>query len=593
MKKKESNINNGDLMLFIVESPTKSKTINSILRSFNYKVNVLATLGHIKDLPVNNLGVKVEENFKPIFLFLPYKKKVIENILNKLKDNVKVIIATDPDREGEAIAFHVYNEIKNYVKLKNIKNIEIKRAFINEITYNGIKKGLSNLGDINMSMVVSQFARRVSDRLIGYRISPVLWGAFRLKNLSAGRVQTATLKLIVDKEKEILNFKPRNYYTFKVIVEINNKKVEFNLVDLNKELVKVFENERDKLNFIEKNLKELLGKELKFDLRIEDRFIKPLPPLKTSTLQQEAAKLGFSASKTMLIAQKLFEGIKIKDKHLGLITYHRTDSIRVSKEGIELAKSILKDIKIHRFSDKSMFDAHEAIRITYNIDLDLLKKYLTEEEFIIYLLIYNRFLAAFDYEAKYYYQIIKSDSLFNYQDTDIFLFYDSGKIYFKGFLRFLPDYIKNFSIFSRDYIDLKPGYYYFKIIDFKVLKQKENPPSRYSISSIIKKMEETGIGRPSTYASTINTLLKRNYIQIKKNIIYPTELGIKVCDFLINKYNDLLDIKFTAFLESKLDEIEKSDRINADKLYIQLLNEIYNYLIKNKKEGFLSKKKNN
>lgn len=583
MKKRKIVLNNDDLMLFIVESPSKSKTIASILRSFNYKVNVLSTLGHIKDLPINNLGIKISDNFKPIFLFLPYKKRVVENILKKIRDNVKVVIATDPDREGEAIAFHLYSGIKNYITLKNIKNVDIKRAFINEITYNGIRKGLENLGDINMSMVVSQFARRVSDRLIGYKISPVLWGNFRLKNLSAGRVQTATLKLIVDREKEILNFKPKNYYTFKVIIKINDKEVEFNLVDFNKELIKIFEDQKDKINFIETKLRQLLNKELRFNLKIEDKFIKPLPPLKTSTLQQEAAKLGFSASKTMSIAQKLFEGIKIKDKHLGLITYHRTDSVRISEEGIKLAKSILKDIKIHKFNDKSMFDAHEAIRITYNIDLDLFKKYLTQEEFIIYLLIYNRFLASFDYEAKYYYQLIKSDNLFNFEGKDVFLFYDSAKNYFKGFLRFLPDYINNFPFFSKDYIDLKSGNYYFKVIDFKILKQKENSPSRYSVASVIKKMEETGIGRPSTYASTINILLKRNYIQIKKNIIYPTELGIKVCDFLINKYGNLLDIKFTAFLESKLDEIEKSDKNYADKLYVQLLNEIYNCLINQKK----------
>ncbi len=589
MKNRKANSNNNNLMLFIVESPTKSKTILSILNSFNYKANVVATLGHIKDLPVNNLGVNIKDGFKPIFLFLPYKKKIVNNILNRIKEGMNVVIATDPDREGEAIAFHIANEIKNYIKLKNLKNIQINRAFINEITYNGIKKGLENLGDINIPMVISQFARRVSDRLIGYKISPVLWQTFKLKGLSAGRVQTATLKLIVDKEKEILSFKPKTFYTFKVVVDINNKNIEFNLVDNKGEVFKVFENEKEKIKFIELKLKNLINKEVLFNVVIEDRYIKPLPPLKTSTLQQEAAKLGFSASKTMSIAQKLFEGIKIKDKHFGLITYHRTDSVRVSKEGIELAKSILGDIKIHRFSDKSMFDAHEAIRITYNFDLNLLKNYLTPEEFKIYLLIYNRFLAAFDYEAKYYYQVIKSDNLID----SLYLFYDAANIYSDGFLRFLPDYINNFPIFKKDYIRITDGVYNFKIVDFKVLKQKESYPSRYSISSIIKKMEETGIGRPSTYANTINTLLKRNYIQIKKNIIYPTELGIKVCDFLISKYKELLDIDFTAFLESKLDDIEKSNKEVANKLYLNLLTQIYNILLLEKKEGFFAEKNNN
>jgi DNA topoisomerase-1 len=579
----DKNKDNSDSILFIVESPTKSKTILSILKSFNYKANVVATLGHIKDLPVNNLGVKIQENFKPIFLFLPYKKKITQNILGKIKEGIKVVLATDPDREGEAIAFHVYNEIKNYIKSKNIKNVEIKRAFINEITYNGIKKGLENLEDINLSMVISQFARRVSDRLIGYKISPVLWGTFRLKGLSAGRVQTATLKLIVDKEKEIINFKPRKYYIFKVVVEIENKKIEFDLVNSKKELIRVFEDEKEKLGLIKNELNKIINKDIKFDISIESKEIKPLPPLKTSTLQQEAAKLGFSASKTMLIAQKLFEGIKIKDKHIGLITYHRTDSIRVSKDGMELAKKILGDIKIHRFSDKPMFDAHEAIRITYDIDLNLLRNYLSPEEFKIYLLIYNRFLAAFDYEAKYYYQMIRSKDLFNLGNSRVNLFYEAGKIYFEGFFRFLPNYIKNFSIFGKDYINLKEGKYYFKIIDFKVINKEENYPSRYTVSSIIKKMEETGIGRPSTYASTINTLLKRNYIQIKKNIIYPTELGIKVCDFLINKYGNLLDVDFTFLLESKLDNIEKADQNRANKFYIQLLEDIYQKLSKNSK----------
>jgi DNA topoisomerase-1 len=250
---------------------------------------------------------------------------------------------------------------------------------------------------------------------------------------------------------------------------------------------------------------------------------------------------------------------------------------------MELAKKILGDIKIHRFSDKSMFDAHEAIRITYDIDLNLLRNYLSPDEFKIYLLIYNRFLAAFDYEAKYYYQMIRSKDLFNLGNSKVNLFYEVGKIYFEGFLRFLPNYIKNFSIFGKDYINLKEGKYYFKIIDFKVINKEENYPSRYTVSSIIKKMEETGIGRPSTYASTINTLLKRNYIQIKKNIIYPTELGIKVCDFLINKYGNLLDVDFTSLLESKLDNIEKADQDIASKFYIQLLEDIYQKLSKNSK----------
>jgi len=585
---KKNNINknkgNSNSILFIVESPTKCRTILSILKSFNYKANVLATLGHIKDLPVNNLGIKIQENFKPIFLFLPYKKKIIQNILAKIGEGIKVVLATDPDREGEAIAFHVYNEIKNYIKSKSIKNVEIKRAFINEITYNGIKKGLENLGDINLSMVISQFARRVSDRLIGYKISPVLWETFRLKGLSAGRVQTATLKLIVDREKEIINFKPRKYHIFKVIVEIGNKKIEFDLVNPKKELIKVYKDEKEKLSLIKNDLSKIINKEIEFDILIEGKEIKPLPPLKTSTLQQEAAKLGFSASKTMLIAQKLFEGIKIKDKHLGLITYHRTDSIRVSKEGIKLAKSILKDIKIHKFNDKSMFDAHEAIRITYDLDLNLLKNYLSPDEFKIYLLIYNRFLAAFSYEAKYYYQIIKSKDLFNLENNKINLFYEAGEIYFDGFLKFLPNYIKNFPIFNKDYINLKDGKYYFKVVDFKVINKEESHPSRYTVSSIIKRMEEAGIGRPSTYASTINTLLKRNYIQVKNNIIYPTELGIKVCDFLINKYENLLNIDFTAHLESKLDDIEKSDQNSANKFYIQLLEDIYQNLSKNSKK---------
>mgnify|MGYP001773167674 CR=1 FL=1 len=541
------------------------KTISSILKKMNVKnFRIVSTMGHIKDLPKDRFGLKIENGkIIPHFVFLPYKKKVLERIEKMLNNVDVVILATDPDREGEAISFHVFNELK-----KKFYNVDFKRAFINEITFDGLKRGIENLGFINYSMVQSQFARRIIDRIIGYKISPILWKNFKMRGLSAGRVQTATLKLIYDKEKEIENFKPQKFYTIKIKFKVEDKIFEGYLYD-NNQVLKFFD--KDKLlEFKEKVLEKIVGKNLRFDLFENEREIIPPDPLKTSTLQQEAAKLGISNSETMKIAQKLYEGVFVDNEKIGLITYHRTDSIRISQYGIDLAKKILGNVFIHKRKNKSMFDAHEAIRITTDIDLEKVKKFLDKREFLVYQLIYNRFLASLSPVCKYlHFQLVCP--IFK----DICLKYESALILDKGFTKFLPEYL-NLKIFKNEVLNTKAKL--LEVLGYSIEEDQTKPPARYTLSSIVKKMEEVGIGRPSTYASTVEILKKRKYIEVKKGSIFITDLGKKVIEFLFNLYPSFFSVDFTAHLEDVLDKIENTQYEESQSLANKKIWEIYSVL---------------
>ncbi|MFN3478235.1 MAG: type IA DNA topoisomerase, partial [bacterium] len=415
-------------LLLILESPSKAKTISYILKKINIKkFKIVATKGHIKDLTKKNLGFKIEnDKIIPFFNFLPGKKRIIDYIKKLLNQYNYVVLATDPDREGEAIAFHVYSELSNGLadnfKENSQQKLNFKRAFINEITLNGVKKGLENLSEINLSMVESQLARRIIDRVIGYKISPVLWRNFKIKGLSAGRVQTATLKILVQREKEIENFKPQKYFTIKINFKINEYNLNAYLYGKNGDLFKVYSQEEVR-NLENSFLKKIVDKLFEFEMNEGVKEIIPPDPLKTSTLQQEAAKIGISNSLTMKIAQKLYEGVFIGKEKRGLITYHRTDSIRVSQEGIELAKKILGNVRVYNRKNKSAFDAHEAIRITYPFSLSLLRKYLSNEEFKIYELIYRRFLASLYLPCEYAYKEIVCCL-----SQDFYIKYQAGKV---------------------------------------------------------------------------------------------------------------------------------------------------------------------
>lgn len=552
-------------ILFILESPSKMKTISSILKKMDVKsFKIVSTMGHIKDLPKDRFGLKIENGkIIPHFVFLPYKKKVLERI-GKMLNNVDVVIlATDPDREGEAISFHIFNELK-----KKFDNVDFKRAFINEITFDGLKRGIENLGFINYSMVESQFARRIIDRIIGYKVSPILWRNFKMKGLSAGRVQTATLKLIYDKEKEIENFKPQKFYTIKIKFKVEDKIFEGYLYE-NNQVLKFFD--KDKLlEFKEKVLEKIVGKNLRFDLFENEREIVPPDPLKTSTLQQEAAKLGVSNNETMKIAQKLYEGVFIDNEKIGLITYHRTDSIRISQYGIDLAKKILGNVFIHKRKNKSMFDAHEAIRITSDIDLEKVKKFLDKKEFLLYQLIYNRFLASLSPICRYlHFQLLCP--IFK----DIYLKYESALILEKGFTKLLPEYL-NLKIFKNEVLNTKTNL--LEVLSYSIEEDQTKPPARYTLSSIVKKMEEVGIGRPSTYASTVEILKKRKYVEVKKGSIFITDLGKKVIEFLFNLYPSFFSVDFTAHLEDMLDKIENTQYKESQSLANRKIWEIYSVL---------------
>jgi DNA topoisomerase-1 len=324
-------------------------------------------------------------------------------------------------------------------------------------------------------------------------------------------------------------------------------------------------------------LKSLVNKRLPFNLVNTDKKILPPDPLKTSTLLQECAKLGISNKDTMAIAQKLYEGVDIDGQKVGVITYHRTDSVRISDYGVNLAKEILGKVNVFNRKNVSKFDAHEAIRITKSFPLDYLKKFLSSKEMKVYELIYNRFLASFCDPLKYVYQVLTCNLV-----DELSIIYESGKIKDGGFTKFLPNFIDNFSIFKNEFLDPKDSF--LTILDFSIEEDYTKPPSRYTLSSIIKKMEQSGIGRPSTYSQTIEILKKRNYISLKKGSIFITDIGRKVIEFLFgkfSKYSSLLSVEFTSILEEVLDKIESSDFNEAKKIALENILRIYNELSSN------------
>ena len=558
--------------LVIVESPTKARTISSFLPK-DYKV--IACLGHIRDLPKTRLGVDLEKNFLPHYIIPKRSRKIVKEIKNLSQKAKKIILATDEDREGEAIAWHILNTI--FQKEKEKEN-ECQRIVFHEITKKTIEKSLKNPRKINLNLVNAWQARRILDRLVGYKLSPFLWKKVA-NRLSAGRVQSAALRLIVEREKEIEKFVPKDYYTIEAIFEKEGVEFTATLFEIDKK--KLERTEIDK-NLVQKLLKEIDKKFLVLNVSKKTITKKPLPPLITSTMQQDAYNFyRFSSKKTMLLAQRLYEGIEIEGKPKGLITYMRTDSFNLSEEAIKQAREFIKNNfsekylpeTPNKFKAKSKLaqEAHEAIRPT-NVSLtpQSIKKYLSEDEFKLYDLIWKRFVGCQMKEAKL--ERIEVELISN----KIYKFKANGqRVLFDGFLKVLKRKI------SENLLpEIKVGE---ELIakNIKSEKHQTQPPARFNDASLVKTLEALGIGRPSTYATIVSTLIERGYIKREKRGFQPTEVGVIVSDLLTAHFPKIVNYQFTAKMENDLDLIA-----SGKKEYQKTLEEFWNPFYENLKKKY-------
>jgi DNA topoisomerase I len=527
--------------LIIVESPAKAKTIEKFLGK-GYKVK--ASVGHVRDLPKSKLGVDIENNFEPNYITIRGKAGTVNELKKEAKKSDKVFLATDPDREGEAISWHL-------AFLLGLDEEEKNRIEFNEITKEAVRNAIKNPRKIDKNLVDAQQARRVLDRLVGYKISPILWSKVR-KGLSAGRVQSAATKMICDREEEIEKFIPKEYWS--ILLETHNskrKKIEFELSKYKNKKIEINDKEQSDKIVSEIENKDLLIKSIEKKNRKKSAY----RPFITSTLQQEAsAKLGFTTKKTMQIAQQLYEGISIKGSGTqGLITYMRTDSQRISTEAQNFAKDAIiakygkEYYKAYGYkaAGKNVQDAHECIRPSH-IDLDpqKIEDSLNKDQYKLYRLIYNRFLACMMQDAVYEQQTITGL-------IDDYSFKANGsKLLFDGFLR-VYDY-------SSSEENILPDVEENELLKVKKINPKQHftqPPARYNEASLVKALEELGIGRPSTYASIITTIQDRQYVEKKQKNLYPTELGKVVTKLLEQYFEQIVNLEFTADIESKLDII--------------------------------------
>ena len=532
--------------LVIVESPAKAKTISKYLGK-NYTVE--ASMGHVRDLPKSKLGVDIEDNFNPKYITIRGKGELITKLKTAAKKADKIYLATDPDREGEAISWHLANILK-------ISEDETCRIVFNEITKSAVKESIKGARKINLNLVDAQQARRVLDRLVGYEISPILWKNVKW-GLSAGRVQSAALKLICDKEEEIKAFEPKEYWTVDCVLKKERKKFPIKLTKYkNKKLEIATEEEANKI------IRELEENNYRIDkVKKGNRLKNPLPPFTTSTLQQEASKkLNFMTKRTMSIAQALYEGIDVKGYGtVGLITYMRTDSVRISEEAQGKAIDFIKESYGNEYvpekprvykGKKNIQDAHEAIRPSHiEITPEIAKANLSAEQYKLYSLIWKRFIAS-----------QMASCLLNTNSIDIvngeYSFKASGStIKFDGFMK-VYDYTTEDDDNDVSLPVLEEG----EILQPASVEGKQHftqPPARYTEASFVKLLEEKGIGRPSTYVPTISTLLSRDYVSREKKNLIPTELGFIVNNIMSDYFKQIVDVDFTADMERKLDYIEE------------------------------------
>ena len=535
--------------LVIVESPAKAKTIEKFLGKSHYTVK--ASVGHVRDLPKSQLGVDIENNFEPKYINIRGKGDVIKELKKEAKKAKKVYLATDPDREGEAISWHL-----SYIL--NIDEEEKCRIEFNEITKDAIKKAIKSPRNINLNLVDAQQARRVLDRLLGYQISPILWQKVR-KGLSAGRVQSVTTKLICEREEEIKAFEPKEYWSIELIA---SNKEENNLT------LKFYGKDNEKIELEnEEQVKEILktienGNLVVTKIESRSRRKSAPKPYTTSVLQQDAAnKLYFTTKKTMMVAQELYEGIDVKGEGtVGLISYIRTDSKRISEEAREKAKGyIIESIGENYYKDhakdskgkkeKKVQDAHEAIRPT-SVDRtpDSIKDSLSKEQYKLYNLIWRRFVAS-----------QMEDSVFDVLNVeckieDLIFKATGSKLKFDGYTK-----IYNFTEREDKILPSLDEGEILKIQEYNPQQHFTSPPPRYTEASLVKTLEELGIGRPSTYAPTITTILNREYVEKDGASLVPTELGIIVTKILDENFQKFMEVDFTADMESQLDQIEEGN----------------------------------
>ena len=535
--------------LVIVESPAKAKTIEKFLGKSHYTVK--ASVGHVRDLPKSQLGVDIENNFEPKYINIRGKGDVIKELKKEAKKAKKVYLATDPDREGEAISWHL-----SYIL--NIDEDEKCRIEFNEITKDAIKNAIKNPRNIDLNLVDAQQARRVLDRLLGYQISPILWQKVR-KGLSAGRVQSVTTKLICEREEEIKSFIPKEYWTIELVV-LNKDGEEFTLKFYGEDGKKIdLENEAqvNKILDIINNAELTVSK-----IESKSRRKSAPKPFTTSVLQQDAAnKLNFTTKKTMMVAQELYEGIDIKGEGtVGLISYIRTDSKRISEEAREKAKDYIVDsIGQNYYKDhtkdskgkkeKKVQDAHEAIRPTsVERTPDSIKDSLSKDQYKLYNLIWRRFVAS-----------QMEDSIFDVLNVECnienLVFKATGsKLKFDGYTK-----IYNFTDREDKILPSLSEGESLKIQKQDPQQHFTSPPPRYTEASLVKTLEELGIGRPSTYAPTITTILNREYVEKEGTSLLPTELGIIVTKILDENFHKFMEVDFTADMESQLDQIEEGN----------------------------------
>ena len=544
--------------LIIVESPTKAKTISGILGK---EYIITATMGHIRDLPQKEFGVDIEKNFKPKYAILPGKRKVVARIKKLTEKADEIFMATDEDREGEAIAWHTTIAIGKKID-------EVKRVAFHEIIPEAVKKSFKNPRKISIDLVNAQQARRILDRIVGYTLSPLL-GKYLERGLSAGRVQSVALRLIVEREEEIENFVPKLYFIIKAEVEKNGHKIYFTLTEI--------DGEKTEKSIDDKKAEEIIeqlkaGKLTVSDKKEEIKKVIPFPPFITSTLQQESSiKLGFPSSKTMFLAQQLYEGIDIEGKNVGLITYMRTDSPSVAKQAQNSALKFIKENigyeyipekpNTYRARAKVAQEAHEAIRPTYVYNTpEKVKKYLNSNQFKLYDLIWKRFVASQMRPAE-----IKNIKVVAENGKYKFLS-ERNEITFDGFMKIWPVKIEKGQV-GLEKIEKGEE---LNVIEYRKEQHQTKPPPRYTEATLIKTLEKYGVGRPSTYAPTISTLFSRGYIRSQKRTLIPLKIGRIVHQVLIKFFSDIIRIDFTAKMEEDLDKIAR-----GEKNYIEVLNKFY------------------
>ena len=533
--------------LVIVESPSKATTIKKFLGS---SYEVVASNGHVRDLPKSQLGIDIENDFEPKYITIRGKGELLAKLRKEVKKADKVYLATDPDREGEAISWHLSNALK-------LDGKNARRITFNEITKNAVKQSIKQAREIDMNLVDAQQARRVLDRMVGYQISPVLWAKVK-RGLSAGRVQSVTLRIIADREEQINAFIAKEYWTLSGEFQVAGEKKPLvaDFYGTTKEKIAIESKEQ-----VDKIIEEIQKSEFKIsDIKTSGRIKKSPLPFTTSTLQQEAAKtLNFATQKTMRLAQGLYEGVAIKGRGtLGLITYLRTDSTRISEEAKQSAAEYIKENygedylnqeEKSKKNSKKIQDAHEAIRPSY-VDLTpaQVKESLSRDQFRLYQLIWKRFLASQMSAAKYETKSVKIDSD-KYRFTSA-----SSKVVFSGYLSVYQtdeDKVDKKTLSKKLEKDMK--------LELGQIDKKQHftqPPAQFTEASLVKTLEELGIGRPSTYAPTISVIINRHYVAKEQKNLYITELGEVVNNIMKKSFASIVDVNFTAYMEGLLDRVE-------------------------------------